>query len=164
MTLMILVSALHAAEPTLGILKSVDTNRYLTFSLGNRHYQCQPYGILTLEELLMESTLDSRCKEVVTRLYRQKPYLKRYGETLLKRFQRYHIEPKQNYCIVYADSTRSYAEKLLREGLAMRRPLLQDELWSFRWKRAQRRARNENLGLWKDKIWIDCISGLYAKE
>lgn len=156
--------SLHAAEPILGMLESIESNRYLTFSIGNQPYRCQPYGVLTLEELLAGSTLDSRCKEVVSNLYRKNPHLKGYGAKNLKRFQRYHIEPKQERCTVYAQGTRSYAEKLLRSGLAMRKPLLYDELWLFRWKRAQKRARNGELGLWKDKIWIDCVSGLYAEE
>lgn len=161
---LMMVTVAYAEQPLLGVLEKIESNRYLTFSLNQKNYQCQPYGILTLDELLQESSLESRCKEVVTRLYRQDPRIRHFGQLSLKRFQQYHVEPKGARCTVYASGSRSYAQMLLREGLGMRKPLLFDELWLFRWKQAQKRARNEKLGLWKNKIWIECITGLYAGE
>ena len=155
---------LYAGGPLLGVLKNVEDNRFTEFGIKEYSYRCQPYGVLTLEELVEKSGPQSRCRESVEKFYAVEPLSRHFAQRLLKREQLYHIEPKEKGCVLYAKGMRSYSELLLAEGLAVRKPLFNDEEWLYRFKQAQKKAKYEKKGLWNERIWIDCVASLYAVE
>lgn len=162
--LLVLLSVVQAAGPLLGMVKNIQSNRYIEFSLGEFWYRTQPYGVLTLEELAYLSVLPSECREHVGDYYRKFPLKRHFAQKYLKVGQLYHLEPREKSAIIYAEGMKSYAELLLEEGLAMREPLLADKEWAYRFRQIQKIARLEKKGLWAEDIWIDCVTSLYKEE
>ena len=163
-SMLFLLLCLYAEGPLLGVLKNVEGNRFTEFGINGFSYRCQPYGVLTLEELVEKSGPRSRCRESVETFYAVDPLSRHFAQSVLKREQLYRIEPKEKGCILYAKGMRSYAELLLSQGLAVHEPLFNDEEWLYRFQQAQKKAKYEKKGLWNERIWIDCVASLYADE
>jgi endonuclease YncB( thermonuclease family) len=71
------------------------------------------------------------------------------------------MEFKKGQCIIYTKGRNTYAEMLLHKGLAIRKPNLQDKLWKNLFYTAQKEARYNQLGLWKDEIVKNCLGEIY---
>jgi hypothetical protein len=160
----VMTTAIFGAEPTLALLQGVSDDQRLYLSVGGKPMSCKPYGVILLEKLAISEGVDPSCRNVVSRLFKQQPTLKHFWRSHLKLFQQYRVEMRSGECTLYANSTQSYAELLIKAGVAMRKPLLNDELWIFRWKKAQRIARNQKHGIWRYDDWVTCTESIYSEE
>lgn len=159
------VFALIAGEPTIATLTEIENNRYLNFKIEQISYWCQPYGVVTLEELLQNKAFSGKCKAVIDSFYRADPQARYFAHNRLKRYQRYHLQFKKNSCVMYAMGMRRYAELLLEEGLALYRTDEADEVVQYRFSRAQESARVGQKGIWSEMKWSKCAESFYgAKE
>jgi hypothetical protein len=159
-SLILFYNTLSAKEPTLAILRSVQMNEYQNFSIGMYHFVCRPYGVITLNELYNNSQLDSICKEGIKDFYLQNPLEKYFVLNLLKNRQLYHIRFKKKRCVVYAKGKVSLSELLIKNGLAIKDPSLDDEEFNHSFTKAQEYSKNLEIGLFKNKIMKKCILNL----
>ena len=109
---------LSAKEPTVVILDNVISNEVQEFRIGEYSFRCIPYGVLSLERLYSNSKLTSRCQKSIYDFYKKYPDLKYYAQRILKREQMYHVEFKNQECILYASGEKTFSELLLENGLA----------------------------------------------
>ncbi|MDD3835982.1 MAG: thermonuclease family protein [Sulfurimonas sp.] len=159
---LLLSFTLDAKEPLLGILTSVHSNETQSFNISKFNLTCNPYGVLTLERLYEISEDNTVCKEMIINIYAKYPDLRYFAQRLLKVQQRYHIRPKERgECVLYAKGQMTLSELLLAKGLAIVRPLFDDEEFKDDFNRAQRRARLDKKGLWAEDIFEICAAKLY---
>lgn len=161
-TLILLTLALDAKEPLLGILTSTTSNEIQSFNISKYDLKCTPYAVLTLERLYEISENNLVCREKIRSIYAKDPELRYFAQRLLKVQQRYHIVPKERgECVLYAKGQMTLSELLLAKGLALVRPLFEDEEFRDDFNAAQRRARAEKRGLWQEEIFDICAAKLY---
>jgi len=156
--------SLYAKEPTLAILRSVQTNEYQRLSIGMYEFICRPYGVITIDELYNKAEPNSECKQSIQSYYKKKPLEKYYSQSLLKIRQVYHIEFRQNMCLLYANGKMSMSELLLKKGLALNIPNFADEEFKHSFENAQKYARSNKKGLFKENIEKKCIPYLNKKD
>ena len=156
----LLSTTLYAEEPLLATLESVISNDVQKFGIGGYTFECTAYGVMTLEGLYNSSKVDSECKKSIDKLYVKNPKLKYYVDSVLKYKQQYHIEIKNQECIVYSNGQVSLSELLLKEGLAFKNLRFKDEEFDFYFSLAQRKAKIEKNGLWSEKIFTNCTEEL----
>lgn len=157
-------SSLDAKEPFLAILKSVPSNDTQIFTLQKATFTCQPYGVVTLEELYARAGENSQCYEAIIKFYKKNAKLQYYSEDIFHTMQRYHVQMKENRCIIYASGQITLAELLLKNGLAILKPFFKDDEFRFVYRRAQQIAREEKRGMYKDAIVSKCITELYKEK
>jgi hypothetical protein len=156
-----LTFSLYAKEPTTAILDNVVSNEVQQFHIGSYGFRCVPYGVLSLEKLYTNSKLTSVCQKSIYNFYKKYPNLKYYSQKILKTQQMYHIEFKNQECILYALGEKTLSELLLENGLAVRKPIFRDEEFKYLFYKAQLKAKTNKYGMWKENIINDCIVELY---
>lgn len=154
-------SFLDAQEPTLAKLESIYSNAQQEFSIGNYHFSCRPYGVVTIDELYARKDVTKTCKMKIKDFYVKNKEDLYYAQKIFDIGQLYHLEFKQGKCIVYAKGRNTYAELLLSEGLAVRTPHLKDRLFKGMFYKLQKEARYKQKGLWKDEIVKNCLGEIY---
>ncbi len=157
------LSCLSAKEDTLAILTNVTSNGVQKFNIGNSTFLCDAYGVLTLEKLYENSNIDSKCQDTIKNFYKKYPPLKYYTESVLSVQQMYHIEFKNQECVVYAKGQKILSEILLEEGLAVKNPLFKDQEFGYAFDKAQLNARFHKRGLWQEEILGACVDSLYKE-
>ena len=160
----IFVLSSFAKEPTLAKLNSVFSNGIVKFSISQNTFICRTYGVITVDELYMKAQKGSTCKKSIDKFYRKNPLLKYYTASLLKLNQYYHVEFKNNRCIIYAKGLNTLSEILLIHGLGVKKVTFDDEEFKYNFLQAQEDAKENNLGMHKNKIPDKCIEEIYAIE
>ena len=158
-----ILTTLDAAEPRLATLNSVTSNELQIFQIRQNTYSCRPYGVVTLNKLHQNSNSDSMCKKSIEQFYIQNPDSQYLALNLLKIKQMYHLEFRENRCILFAKGEKSLSEILLERGVALLRPDFKDEVYGVLYKRAQDKAKFLKRGLWGENITKECIVELYEK-
>jgi len=156
-----ITSCLGAKEPLIAMLDNIVSNEIQKFGIGNYTFECKTYGVLTLETLYNSSTAGSICQKSIDKFYEKNPKLKYYADGILEYKQQYHIEIKNRECIVYAKGQVTLSELLLKEGLALKKPMFRDEEFDNYFTLAQRKAKIEKKGLWSENISTSCVEELY---
>jgi len=156
-----LFSILYAQEPTLAKLESIYSNEQQEFSIGNYHFFCRPYGVVTIDELYARKNVARTCKMKIKDFYVKNKEDLYYAQKIFDIGQLYHIEFRKGKCIVYAKGRNTYAELLLSEGLAVRVPHLKDRLFKGIFYKLQKEARYKQKGLWKEEIVKNCLGEIY---
>jgi len=153
----------EAKEPTLGILKKVNSNTKQLFTISNSTFVCESYAVIGIEKLANSKNLETPCRDNINKFYKKNPTAKYYSQSLLYVMQRYHIEFKRDECLLFASGEIVLSEILLREGLAVLKPGFKDEEYKGVFKIAQKNAKIEEKGVWKDSIVRDCIAEIYKE-
>ena len=143
-------------EPTLSILRSVDSNGYQKFSIGMSEFICRPYGVITLEELFKRATLNSPCRKTIKKFFSKNPLDRYFSQNLLKNRQTYHVEFRKNRCVLYANSKESLSELLLKNGLAFKEAGFNDEEFNHSFTQAQDYAPRLKIGFYKERVEYEC--------
>ncbi len=160
----ILNISIYAKEPTLAILRSVQSNEYQKFSIGMYEFICRPYGVLTLQQLHKKADTNSSCQKAIEVFFKKNPLDKYYAQNLLKQSQTYHVEFKDSMCVLYASGKMSMSELLLKKGLALNILDFEDKEFKHSFKNAQNYAKNKKVGLFKEKIQEKCLPYLETKN
>ena len=151
---------LEAKEPNLAILKNIDSNDFQRFSIKNSSFTCEPYGVLTLEEIYKKSKKDSVCRKNIEKFYLQNRDLLYYSESFLKVGQTYHIEFKSSKCIVYAQGQTTLSQLLLRKGLGVKKLRFKDEEFDALFSDSENSAKATKKGLWRSDIRRSCTAAI----
>ncbi len=154
------LSGLSANEPLLARLESTISNEKQIFGIGTYTFTCKPYGVFSLEELYKTSPQNSECRRSIERLYKKNLQLQYFAEGIFKYKQLYHIEIKDKSCVVYAKGEISLSELLLKNGLAIHKLNFRDEEFKSYFSKAQQAARVKKIGLWKEKVFENCMKEL----
>lgn len=147
---------LEAKEPLLATLETVYSNSMQRFKINSNSFVCQPYGVISLERLYLKSQKGSLCRESIEEFYSKSRYLSYYTESILKIYQRYHIELKESECVVYARGERTLSELLLSKGLAIKRAHFNDKEFRYKFEKSSRTAKENKKGLWNTSIEKYC--------
>ena len=159
-----MLAGVYAKEPTLGILQNVYSNTLQQLSLDNSYFYCKAYGVVSLEEIYANQQTDTGCKEAIKTLYIQEPLLQYFSAMLLKKKQRYHIELKQQGCLLYAKGQNTLSELLLKNGLALLRENFADREFDYAFYKAQRYAKSMKKGIWGDLFVAECGAWTKSEE
>ena len=151
---------LEAKEPNLAILKSIDTNDYQRFSIKNSSFTCEPYGVLTLEQIYKKSKKDSVCRINIKKFYAQNRDLLYYSQSFLKVGQTYHIEFKKNKCLIYAQGQTTLSQLLLRKGLGVKELRFKDKEFDALFSDSENSAKATKKGLWRGDIRRNCTAAI----
>jgi len=153
-----------ASEPTLASLVNVISNDIQRFKINNYQFNCEPYGIITLEELYKESSFDTVCKKSIYEYFTKRPDLTYFVAKKMHTFQLYNIKVMGEKCIVNIDGEKSLSEVLLEEGLAVRKPLLRNEEYHYYFYKSELKAKISRKGIWESNIMKECIADIYKKK
>jgi len=145
------------ADISIALLKSIDGNSKQTLLSKNTPVACEPFGIITLEEMMMNTSSKAECKNAVATFYKTHPHDELFAKEHLYIQQSYHYETIKEGCVLYANGGESYSEMLLRQGLALIDPAFENSEWNGRLKRAQKGAEIEKTGLHDTLIKEFCI-------
>ena len=141
-------------------LDGIVDNRTLHMRYEKATFICRPYGIRTFEELLLDTQTVGECRRVIERFKKEHPIEAEFAAYHLEVMQFYPLETKNETCLLYTNGRVSYSEALLKEGLAVISKRLDDDVWRFRFERAETGARKAKLGLWSDPEWKVCAEAL----
>lgn len=156
------LSSAFAQKMVIAQLEEIYSNAFLRFSTSKYSFLCHSYGIVSLEELYANAQKDSQCKKNIEQFYGKYKEERYFSLRHLKQFQFYHIELKgDGKCIVYAKGEISLSQMLLREGLALKKPYFKDKEFKYSFTNAQKNAKFDKKGLWKEHIREKCISEYY---
>ncbi len=159
-TLFIFGLNLKADEPKLFLLDSIISNFELKFKTSRYTFTCKPYAILGVDDI---SQNDKECYDEVLKYYSLYPndFYKVYK--FLKVEQMYHIEFKNNQCIIYVRGQKTLTELLLREGLAVLEPHFMDREFEARFKKSQQLAKEKEVGIYSVNLKLkQCIYQLHV--
>lgn len=159
----VLLSHLYSEEPQLSqYMQSID-NSDIIFKYQQNQFHCYPYGVFTFEKLLENKKAIAECKESVKKFYKKVPQAKSFARVHYELYQFYHLEKMKNQCIIYSNGTKSYSEVLLENGYALLDQNLNDEVWKFKFYRAQKRAEILKKGVWKEEYFLlkECLKNIY---
>jgi len=156
----VFIPVLYSNEPLLAFFDNSSSNDTQTYSVDGYNFSCSAYGVVTLERLYENATENSVCRDEIDTFYKKHPKSRYYIQSLLKYKQLYHLEIKGSKCVVYLGSQNSISELLLSKGLAILKPLFNDEEFKGGFSMAQKRAKIEKRGLWSKNIYKDCIKEL----
>ena len=154
---------LMAKEPTMALLIDIESNDVQHFKIGNYPFTCKPYGVLGIDELHKQSSINSTCKNAIKKFYSKRKDLMYYTMRKLHVMQMYSVKFKNNRCIVNVSGEKSLAEYLLQEGLALRKPFARDEEYDYYFEKYQTEARVAKKGIWKENIIRECVANIYKK-
>ena len=161
-SIILYISTIHAQDSmNLAFLSALSKEATPILRIENSFFECTPYGILTLNELVLRKELSLSCKKELELYKRQHPHDLRFSYKHLKIEQKYHFDIIKNECILYSSGQVSYSEVLLKNGLAIMRPQFRDDIWRYRHKKAQDFAKIEKKGVWENNIVNICITELY---
>ena len=158
------VPSFYTKEPTIATLRAVYSNSHQKFSIAKYEFSCRPYGIITIDELYLQAKANSICEKSVSEFYRQNPKAKYFSSLLLKIRQNYHVGFRNNRCIIYANGLNSLSELLLKEGLAIKKTMFKDKEFDYLFTEAQIDAKENKIGMYKNKIKNKCISEVFELE
>ncbi len=144
-------------EITVGLLTSIENNSKLRLLYQNATVMCEPFGIVTLEKMLLKGASPQECRSAIEAYYKAHPHDKQFAREHLYVQQSYHYETISEGCVLYANGTESYSEMLLRRGLALIDPQFNNSEWNGRLKRAQQGAQSQKIGLHDTQIRKFCI-------
>jgi len=155
-------SFLNAKEPVLATLLDVISNSTQKFTMLNFTFYCKPYGVLSIDTILDEKSPDSVCRSSLLQLYSKNPKLKYFSQNLFNTRQNYHIEFKEQKCLIYLKGEKTLSELLLEEGLAINRSNFADDEFKHIFINAQNRAKSLEKGIYKNSnLKKSCIVELY---
>jgi len=158
--LLLLSHLLFAQEVIEAIYKKAYSDITLAFTAKNIHFKCSVAGIKTVSSAIADPNLKSSCLLNLVSFQHAVPLQKHSSELLLHDYITYHVEPvNQIHCKVYLNAGKTYAQKLLELGYAKvdtKQKL--DPLYMLDLKRSQKKAMNENKGIWKKKEWQQCVN------
>ena len=155
---------IFAREPSLATLQVVYSNSNQMFSIKQHQFLCSAYGIISIDALYNEAKLDSTCRTSIEEFYLQNPRDKYYSSNMFDLRQTYHVEYKKGKCIVYIKGLNTLSELLLANGLAVKETSFNDEEFNDVFIEAQTQAKENNLGMYKNKIKYKCIAELFSIE
>ena len=158
---LLLITSIEAQEPFLAKLENTFSNEIQRFGVGKYTFECRPYGVLSIDRLYSSSKDGSTCQQNIDKFYAKNPKSKYYVDALLENKQMYHLEIKDNECIIYAKGQITLSELLLKDGLAIKKPMFRDEEFESYFTIAQRKAKIKRIGLWDENIFNSCIAELY---
>ncbi len=162
--LIFLIYPLNAKEPVMAILDGVVANGIQKFTFAQYSFYCKPYGVLTLEMLYENDSFNSGCQESLQSFYKKNPLSEHFSGDILKVKQMYHVDFRDNRCILYARGEKTLAELLLKEGLAVTKPLFNDDEFVYVYNKVQLGAKITKKGIWADTTVIKCINALYKEK
>ena len=151
----------YAKEPIVAILDNIPSNAYQEFHIKNYAFSCSTYGVVPIEKLYLNATLNSTCQKKISDFYKTDPNSKYFAQRVLKVQQQYHLEFKEGECTLYALGQKTFSELLLENGLAIIKPLFRDDEFKYLFNQAQKRAKANKKGMWKDNVIKSCIAELY---
>jgi hypothetical protein len=117
-TLILGVTPLYA-EIAVGLLISIEHNAKQTLLYKNIPMPCEPFGVVTLEKMILMGVKPQECRSAIETFYKAHPHGKYFAREHLHVQQSYHYEKINEGCILYANGVESYSEMLLRNGLAL---------------------------------------------
>jgi len=157
-------SFVYSSEPTIATLRAVYSNSSQKFNIKQYEFLCKAYGVISVEDLYLESKVNSECKKSIDKFYKQNPNIKYFSANMLKLRNNYHIEFKNNKCILYAKGLNTLSEMLLLNGLAIKKSIFKDKEFDYSFTKAQLSSKVNKIGIYKNKINIKCIRELEAVD
>lgn len=150
-----------ANEPTLALLRNINTNTQQQLSIGEYHFICNAYGVLGTTQILERENLNESCKEELLLFYKKNPLSSYYAQRNLHLQQLYHIEFKEQQCLMYVQGQRTLSELLLEEGLVVLKPHFKDKEFFAPFTRAYESAVFQRKGVHKDGVLRKCFAEFY---
>ena len=139
-------------------LIDIKSSTLLRFGYKQFHYDCIPYGVVTLEQVYSKKNITNLCKQKIKRFFATNVKLYHIAAYRLKVMQFYMVELKKDQeCLVNLQGMRSYSEFLLSQGFAVVRRGFRDEVYGYYFDRAQKTARVQKRGVWSDPSLLECI-------
>ncbi|MFZ2889031.1 hypothetical protein, partial [Sulfuricurvum sp.] len=133
------------------------SNAKMTLLYQNASIPCEPFGIVTLEKMLLKGASPQECKNAVESYYKSYPHDKQFAQEHLHIQQSYHYETIKEGCVLYGNGVESYSEMLLSAGLALVDTAFDNKEWNAKLKRAEFGAKKEKIGLHETLIRKWCI-------
>lgn len=157
-----LVSILFAtlplhAEITIGLMSGIENNAKQTLLYQNRTVPCEPFGVITLEKMILNGASPQECKSSIESFYLSHPHQRQFAREHLRLQQSYHYETINEGCVLYTNGPETYSEMLLRHGLAVVDPTFDQKEWNAKLKRSETGAVKEREGLHDTLIRKWCI-------
>jgi len=155
------ISTLFSQEPVLVKIESVVNNEIQKVGYKQYSFYCVPYGVYTLESIYKKSDAHRFCKQKIKEYYRNNPEDLYFAQEVFHVGMFYHLEVKNKECILYASGETTYGELLLQKGLGVYKPHFKDKELKALYYKAQRGAKKEKRGLWKENIIQNCLGEIY---
>jgi len=156
--LILLISFVYA-EDIVALLKRVENNAVLHMNYKQQAFLCQPYGVETVQELLDRTDVNSSCKRYLQEFRLAYPKEKSFAASSLHIQQQYSVTAIEGKCLLNLSSGYSYSEVLIEKGYARLLPsyTFEDALIDYRFKRAVKRAKIKEAGIWSDINVRNCF-------
>lgn len=164
LTLLLIEKPFFTSEPLLARLSQIYSNDMQKFGIANYSFTCKSYGVVSLDELMRHSNINATCKRSIEMFQKENPLLDHLAQRLLHVEQFYHIDLREGECIVYAKGEMTLAEILLENGLAQVSQKFRDRDLVYRYKEAQKRAKFDKVGMFGNRVSIDCLAEFLRAE
>lgn len=145
-------------------LEHIDSNTQLKFQYQNSLFSCKLYGIYGLDTFLVTPIVSPYCKQRVKAVLKRHPSMRYFGQNHLHIKQGYHLRFFNQECQLFSAGTKSYAEVLVEEGIAVVEPKFKNrDYYYYQLQKAQRRAKFNTRGIWEEFGMDACIQSLYKE-
>lgn len=151
---------LEAKENLIAQLINIKNNSSLNYQKTEFTFLCEPYGLLSVDQVLSDEKSNNHCKNSVKKFYQNHLELEYLAYEYLKVKQFYHLKFKNKQCLIYAQGLKTYSEILLQEGLALLSKGFKDEEFLYEFQKAQEGAKLNKKGIYSDKEVLDCVNSL----
>ncbi|MDD2779912.1 hypothetical protein [Sulfuricurvum sp.] len=155
-SVIILLTPLYG-EITVGLLLSNHNNSKQTLLNKNTYVECKPFGIINLDQMIINGANPKECQDEIEHFYRSHPSDRHFAKENLHLQQSYHYELIKEGCVLYANAAESYSEMMLRLGIALIDRNFDNKEWNGRLKKAQSGAEKGKVGLHDTLIKKFCI-------
>jgi hypothetical protein len=154
-----------AKEPFYAEVVNLIANDMQEFSYGNIQFICKPYGVITIDEIYRDVNSEPFCRESIRKFYAKHADLKYFTNSKMKIYQLYSLDiKKDSRCTVNIAGKKTLSEVLIEQGLAVKKPLLDDREYENYFFAAEKKAKDNKKGLWSSNIAKDCAKHLYTVE
>lgn len=142
---------------SIGVLSAIKNNDNIDLLYNNRHVECKPFGIITLDSMMANAVNPKECSNAINAYYRSSPHDKVFAREHLFIGQSYHFEQIKGGCVLYANGLETYSEMALAQGIALIEPTFDNVEWNTRLQRVQQGAETQKRGLHTTLIRKYCI-------
>ena len=149
---------LSASEPMIAELIKIQSSSQLLFRYKNTQFLCQNYGVIDVDTMYNDTNISKECRKRINDFYIYNPKSKNIAYYNFSIYQLYHVEIKNNKCLVFLKGSKTYSQYLIELGLAKPKPFFADKKYRQRFKNAFYEAKLVKQGYHKNPFLKNCMN------
>lgn len=143
-------------------LQRVSNNGLLSFRTQMTHFNCHPYGVLSIDEAMIRNDVNHSCKLELKQFYDRHRPLRYFTLLHTELYQYYSIQRYENSsCEMHVKGRRTLASLLVARGLAIVSSEYRNRHIKAQLRQIEQKAKEQKRGIWENPRLSQCIVILF---